>query len=71
MEFAWLEAAAMFGLFAAQFVLPAIVGEQAKLWIAIAFFVWAGIAVLIMLYKRRLPAAFSAFGETWREHVSR
>jgi cation:H+ antiporter len=71
MEFAWLEAAAMFGLFAAQFVLPAIVGEQAKLWIAIAFFVWAGIAVLIMLYKRRLPAAFSAFGEMWHEHVSR
>ena len=71
MEFAWLEAAAMFGLFAAQFVLPAIVGQQAKLWIAIAFFVWAGVAVLMMLFERRMPAAFSSFGQMWREHVSR
>lgn len=70
MEFSWLEAAAMFGLFAAQFVLPPFFGQQSKVWIAIAFFAWAAIAVLSMLFQRKLPAAFTAFGQMWREHVS-
>lgn len=71
MEFSWMEAAAMFGLFAAQFALPPFFGEQIRFWIAIAFLVWAVAAVLRMLSQRRVPAAFSAFGQMWREHVSR
>jgi cation:H+ antiporter len=71
MEFSWLEACAMFGLFAAQFVLPPFFGEQIRFWIAIAFLLWAGLAVLAMLFRRRIPAAFTAFAHMWREHVSR
>lgn len=71
MEFSWMEAAAMFGLFAAQFILPAFFGEQIRFWIAIAFFIWAAAAVIRTCFSRRVPAAFTAFGQMWREHVIR
>lgn len=71
MEFSWLEAAGMFGLFAAQFVLPPFLGEQSRLWIAVVFLLWAGTAVLIMVLRGSMPEAFRAFGRMWREHVSR
>lgn len=71
MEFSWMEAGAMFGLFVAQFALPPFFGEQTRFWIAIAFLAWAGLAVVMMLFERRVPEAFRAFGAMWREHVSR
>ena len=70
MEFSWLEAISMFGLFASQFILPVFFGEEIKFWIAIAFFAWAAAEVIIILIRRKVPAAFLAFEEMWREHVS-
>ncbi len=70
MEFSWLEAATMFLLFASQFVLPPLFGQQVRAWIAYVFLVWAGAAFSIMLIRWKPPAAFKAFGEMWREHVS-
>jgi cation:H+ antiporter len=66
MEFAWSEAVAILVLFAAQFVLPPFFGQQAKVWITTAFFAWTVVALFAMLLRRRPPAAFTRFGETWR-----
>jgi cation:H+ antiporter len=70
MEFSFVEAIAMFGLFASQFVLPVFFGQPVKFWIAIAFFGWGAAEMIVMLVRRRVPAAFVAFEEMWREHVS-
>lgn len=69
MAFEWWEALAMFVLFAAQFVLPAWLGEGARVWIARAFFIWAGIAVLTIVARGCRPKALVNFAATWREHV--
>jgi cation:H+ antiporter len=63
MEFAWWEAAGMFGLFAAQFVLPMFLGSEARVMIAVVFFVR-------FLVRGRGHNAFVSFLETWREHVA-
>ncbi len=69
MEFAWWEALAMFVLFAIQFVLPIFFGSQVRYWITAAFFLWTGIELIGILWRRRMPAAFADFLETWRVHV--
>jgi cation:H+ antiporter len=71
MEFSWLEAAAMLGLFGLEFALPHVFGPMSKLWISLAFTGWFVIEVIRMLVKRRLPPAVSEFAETWRSHVRR
>lgn len=65
MEFAWWEGIGMFGLFAAQFVLPAFWGQRVKTWITALFFLWTAVALLKMLVTRRPPAAWRRFAETW------
>jgi cation:H+ antiporter len=70
MEFAWWEAAGMFGLFAAQFVLPRFLGAQASLVIAVIFFAWAGLEFVRFLVRGQGHNAFVSFVETWREHVA-
>jgi cation:H+ antiporter len=65
----WWEALAMFLLFAAQFVLPAFFGDQAKIWITAGFFIWTAAAVLGIIFRRRVPNALAQFGETWRARV--
>lgn len=69
MSFCWWEALTMCILFAAQFVLPPLIGPAATTWITYTFFVWAAISVITMVLNRRLPLAFTRFIETWREHV--
>jgi cation:H+ antiporter len=69
MEFAWWEAAAMFALFAAQFILPAFFGDGIRVLITYVFFIWTAVAFLGTLIKRQLPAALTSFLETWRAHV--
>ena len=69
MSFAWWEALAMFVLFAIQFILPAFVGDQARIWITRVFFAWTAIGFVQMLLRRRMPEALSDFRQTWRAHV--
>lgn len=71
MKFAWWEALTMFVLFAAQFLLPAVFGNQAHLWITYLFFAWAAMEVLRLLVKRKLPSAVEHFFATWSAHVIR
>ncbi len=71
MEFAWWEALAMFLLFGAQFVLPVFVGDQVRVWITAAFFLWTAAAVLGMIFQGRRPKALEMFFQTWRAHVGR
>jgi hypothetical protein len=59
----------MFLLFASQFVLPAFFGDQVKIWITAAFFIWSAAAVLGIVFRRRVPNALARFGETWRAHI--
>ncbi|HET8635878.1 MAG TPA: hypothetical protein VFL96_03425, partial [Acidobacteriaceae bacterium] len=61
MELAWWEAASMFALFVAQFVLPAE-------WIAYVFFFWTAVAILAMAARRRPPEALKNFATVWRAH---
>jgi len=69
MEFAWWEAAVMFALFGAQFVLPAFFGDAIRVLITYVFFLWTAVALFSILIKRQLPTALSSFFETWRAHV--
>ena len=69
MQFAWYEALIMFVLFAAQFVLPEILGAGAKAWITYAFLFWTAIEILAVVARRRMPEAFAEFSATWKEHV--
>ncbi len=69
MEFSWLEALSMFVLFAAQFVLPPLIGGIAIQVITSAFFAWILTSLVAMLIRRRFPAALASFLETWRKHV--
>jgi cation:H+ antiporter len=65
MSFAWWEALAMFVLFGSQFAVP----EASRVWITYAFLVWAAVAAVMMIARRRPPEAFTNFAATWREHV--
>jgi cation:H+ antiporter len=69
MEFHWWEALAMFLLFAIQFALPALFGDQIRIWITGAFFVWTAASVLVLAVRRPRQNALSSFIATWREHV--
>ena len=69
MEFAWWEALAMFILFAIQFVLPIFFGSGVRQWITAAFFIWTAIESIRIAWRRRMPAAWTNFLETWRAHV--
>ena len=71
MEIAWWEAASMFALFAAQFILPPFIGKQAGLWITSIFFFWVAAAILRLIVRKRRPEALRKFTELWREHVTR
>jgi cation:H+ antiporter len=70
MRIDWWEALSMFLLFAAQFVLPALFGDQLKIWITAAFFIWTAAVVLEIVLRRRVPNALARFFETWRAHIS-
>ncbi len=65
MAFAWWEALAIFVLFAIQFILPAFWGDQIRIWIAGAFFVWAAVEIVLMIARGTRPNALARFIETW------
>lgn len=69
MEFAWWEALAIFVLFAIQFILPIFWGDQVRIWITAAFFLWTALALVRMIVRRRRPNALVRFVETWRASV--
>jgi cation:H+ antiporter len=69
MEFAWWEALAMFLLFAIQFVLPALAGDQTRIWITAVFFFWTVVGMAFLLIRRPRQNALSSFMATWKAHV--
>ena len=69
MRFLWWEAAAMFILFGAQFVLPEWFGDAAKVWIAETFLAWSAVIAIAMLLSRTKPKALVSFHEVWKENV--
>ena len=70
MRFSWWEAALMLILFASQFVLGNLMGgPAARLWITIAFLVWAAFEVARMIWRRKIPEALGSFLQTWHTHV--
>ena len=71
MEFAWWEAALLFVLFALQFVLPPLFGNQSRYWITAAFLAWAFVEGAGMLLRRHVPPAVQSFGETWRNQIGK
>ncbi len=69
LEFDWWEALAMFVLFAAQFVLPAFLGQGVRQWITAAFFVWVVVELVRIVARRQMPIALTAFATTWRTYA--
>jgi len=77
MEFSWWEATILFVLWLVQFVFSAFEGPaglgriatDVRLWITVAYFIWAGWEVLRILLGHRKPAAFHEFARMWRQHV--
>jgi cation:H+ antiporter len=66
MSFTWVEALTMFVLFAVQFALP----EAERFWVTYAFFAWTIVSIVLMIGRRRAPAAITSFAQTWRDHVT-
>ncbi len=52
MYFSWLEAIAMFVLFAVQFVLPAFFGDEVRRYITWAFLIWTGGGLVLFAIRR-------------------
>jgi cation:H+ antiporter len=71
MYFSWIEAIAMFILFAMQFVLPAFFGDEIRRYIAWLFFVWTVGGLIVFAIRRPRVNAVSSFLHTWRETVKR
>ncbi len=71
MRFSFLEAIAMFVLFAIQFVLPAFFGNEVRRYITWVFFGWTAAGLLVFAIRRPKHNAVRSFLQTWRENVSR
>jgi cation:H+ antiporter len=71
MHFSFLEAIAMFALFAVQFVLPAFLGNEVRRYITWAFFAWTAGGLLMFALRRPKINAVTSFLQTWREHFGR
>jgi cation:H+ antiporter len=71
MYFSFMEAIAMFVLFAIQFVLPAFFGDELRRYITWAFLIWTAGGLLLFALRRPKVNALSSFLSTWREHVRR
>ncbi len=78
MELAWWEAAALFALWFVQFALstvkpgPGLLGTLADniRWnVTFAYFAWAAIEGVRLLFGRRKPLAFQLFAAMWRKHL--
>jgi cation:H+ antiporter len=71
MRFSFLEAIAMFVLFAVQFVLPAFFGDEIRRYISWAFFAWTAGGLIFFAIRRPKLNAVSSFLSTWQEHFGR
>jgi len=69
MYFSWVEAIAMFALFAVQFVLPMFFGDATRTYVAWAFFAWTAGGLALFAIRRPKINAVSSFLSTWRAHV--
>jgi cation:H+ antiporter len=79
MELAWWEATALFVLWFVQFLFSAFEGStplgrfsgDVRLYVTIAYFVWAAWELVRLLFGNRKGSAFREFVRMWREHVVR
>ena len=71
MYFSWVEAIAMFVLFAVQFVLPAFFGDDVRRYITWAFLAWTAAGLALFAIRRPKINAVSSFLQTWRQHFGR
>ncbi len=71
MQLAWWEAAAIFVLWAIQFVgsLVTTAASGIHVWTTVAYFVWVAVELVRMLLGKRKPEAFQAFQIMWNDHV--
>jgi cation:H+ antiporter len=78
MELSWWEASALFFLWGIQFAFSPVpagpgwagfISTHIRVWVTWAYFVWAGIEIVRILLRRRLPLAFTLFAEVWRHRV--
>ncbi len=81
MELAWWEALSLFVLWFVQFFLSLLHPSGAGAWSAFvqhsreyvtaAYLFYASAGVLVLLARRKTPAALADFAHTWRNHVRR
>jgi len=78
MTFEWWEALLLFVLYMTQVAfatagantgLWSYLGLHVRFWVTILYFAWVGIAVIMMIVRRKRPEALSCFVETWRHHI--
>ena len=71
MQLAWWEAAAVFVLWAVQFVCSLLptAAPAVQLWTTIAYFAWVTVELARMLLGKRKAEAFKAFRIIWNQHV--
>ncbi len=72
MELKWWEAATLFGLFMVQFVCSSIpvLADPVRVIATIAYFVWAGIELVMLIARRQTPLAWTHFRQVLRQHVA-
>lgn len=78
MSFEWWEALLLFVLYVTQIAfattgantgLWSYLGLHVRFWVTILYFVWVGIAIIVMIARKKRPEALSCFVETWRNHI--
>lgn len=71
MYFSFLEAVAIFVLFAVQFILPAFFGDEVRQYITWAFLIWTAGGLIVFTIRRPKTNAISSFLDTWHEFFGR
>jgi hypothetical protein len=69
MRFLWWEAAGLFGLWLAQFVLSPL--AKVHEYFTFAYLAWAAVDILLIFAGRRKATAFRAFAMLWKRHLKR
>jgi cation:H+ antiporter len=69
MRLVWWEAAGLFALWFAQFVLSPV--AHVHQYFTIAYFIWAAVDVALIFAGKRKAAAFGCFGAMWTRHMRR
>lgn len=78
MKFEWWEALMLFVLYMTQVAfattgantgLWSYLGQHVRFWVTVIYFIWAGVAFVMMLVCKGRPEAVSCFVDTWRNHI--